>query len=174
MGFLDKFKFKKKPFKEAIDEEEKKGAEDEKKIEKSSDDLKVEKKSVNVKEQKSKKEKAVTKPKSKEEKSDSSSKTKKGDTGNAHKVLIRPIISEKVTDLGMISQYVFEVSLKANKSEIKKAVESLYGVTPIKVRTIKVLGKKARFGRNFGKLRNRKKAIVALKKGETIQVYEGV
>ncbi len=105
-------------------------------------------------------------------------KTKKEDVkkthGNAYKNLVRPIITEKVSFLGMYNQYVFEVSAKANKIEIKKSIESLYGVLPIKVNIINVRGKTTRHGRTVGKRKNWKKAVITLKQGDKIDVYEGV
>ncbi|MFH1456669.1 MAG: 50S ribosomal protein L23 [Patescibacteria group bacterium] len=92
----------------------------------------------------------------------------------AYKNLIRPITTEKVSMLGAQDQYVFEVNSKTNKIEIKKAVYDLYGVSPAKVNIINVRGKMTRYGRNFGKKKNWKKAVVVLKQGEKIEVYEGV
>ncbi|MFH1610808.1 MAG: 50S ribosomal protein L23 [Patescibacteria group bacterium] len=94
--------------------------------------------------------------------------------GEAYKNLVRPIITEKVSFLGMYNQYVFEVSEKANKVEIKKSIESLYGVSPIKVNIFNVRGKSTRHGRTVGKRKNWKKAIITLKQGDKIDVYEGV
>ena len=62
----------------------------------------------------------------------------------------------------------------ANKIEITKAIQSLYGVNPVKVNIIKVGGKAVNFGRVSGKRKNFKKAIVTLRKGERIEVFEGV
>ena len=92
----------------------------------------------------------------------------------AFKILIKPIISEKAT-LGVSqSKYVFEVSSKANKVEIKKAINEVYGVEVIKVNIINNLGKKVRFGRRTGRQKDTRKAIITLKKGETINIYEGI
>jgi large subunit ribosomal protein L23 len=90
----------------------------------------------------------------------------------AYRVLIKPIVSEKATDLGMYNQYVFEVAKKANKIEIKKAIEAIYGVRPTKVNIIKVKGKRVRFGRVEGRTKAWKKAIVTLRQGERIEVFE--
>ena len=94
--------------------------------------------------------------------------------GDAYKNLIRPIITEKVSFLGMYNQYVFEVSAKTNKVEIKKSIKSLYGISPIKVNIINVRGKVTRHGRTTGKRKNWKKVIITLKQGDKIDVYEGV
>ena len=93
--------------------------------------------------------------------------------GEAFKQLIRPVITEKASFLGPNSQYVFEVAPRANKIEIKKAVEKLYGVKPVKVNIINVRGKNVRYGRQWGKLKNWKKAIVTLKNEDKIDVYAG-
>jgi len=90
-----------------------------------------------------------------------------------YKHLIKPITTEKSSLLNSLNQYIFEVAPKSNKSEIKKAIENLYGVKPIKINIIKKLGKKIRQGRNFGKMKNWKKAVVILKAEDKIEVYKG-
>ncbi len=99
---------------------------------------------------------------------------KKEIKGNAYRILIRPLITEKVTELGVYNKYAFEISLKANKTEVKKSIKEVYGVMPISVNIINMKGKKVRSGRTAGKKKDWKKAIVTLKTGEKIQVYEGV
>lgn len=94
--------------------------------------------------------------------------------GESFKHLLRPLITEKSALLGSYNQYVFEVNYKSNKTEIKKAIISLYGVKPIKINLIKVSGKNVRYGKSSGKTKNWKKAIVLLKAGDKINVYEGV
>ena len=141
MGFLDKFKFKKKPFKEGTDTDNRRNealprSDDKvKKTEKVSDSVKVEKSTKQGKDKNNKKnnnnrrDEALPRSTSRPEPrstSRSAKKSRKEDTGNAYRVLIKPIISEKVTDLGAIDQYAFEVSLKSTKNEIKKAVKSVY------------------------------------------------
>lgn len=101
-------------------------------------------------------------------------KEKKSDTRDAYRILIKPLVTEKGTYLHATNQYLFEVSPTANKIRIKKAIWHLYGVKPIKVNIIKVKGKKVKYGRTSGQTKNRKKAIVTLKSGEIIKVYEGV
>lgn len=93
---------------------------------------------------------------------------------NAHKVISHPLISEKATDLAMVNKYVFIVPKDANKSEIAKTVQNVYGVTPIKVNIIKRQGKKVRYGRLKGKQKDFKKAVVTLNPEDKIEVYEGV
>lgn len=82
----------------------------------------------------------------------------------------RPHTSEKGGDLRNLGQYVFVVSKKANKDIVKKAVESIFKVKVEKVRMISVPGKKKRLGKTEGWRSGYKKAIVALKKGEKIEI----
>ena len=93
---------------------------------------------------------------------------------NKFDVLIRPIITEKTTLLMQENKYTFQVPLTANKVEIRKAVESIFNVKVEKVATIRVLGKTKRMGRTMGKRSDHKKAIVTLKAGESIELFEGV
>ena len=94
--------------------------------------------------------------------------------GNAYKVLVKPLITEKATNLGMHNKYVFVVSLKANKISVAKAIEETYGVKPIKVNLANVSGKKVARGKVRGQRKDWRKAIVTLAKGQTIKIYEGV
>jgi large subunit ribosomal protein L23 len=94
--------------------------------------------------------------------------------GRAYRVLIRPLITEKAANLGTEDKYVFAVANDANKIEISKAIDEVYGIKPIKVNIITNKGKKVRSGRTFGKRKDWKKAIITLPKGKTIKVYEGV
>ena len=80
-----------------------------------------------------------------------------------HDVLIRPILTEKTTQLDESENvYTFEVGEGANKHEIKAAVESVFGVSVQDVRTAVIRGKNKRFGRHYGKQSNWKKAYVKL------------
>ncbi len=92
-----------------------------------------------------------------------------------YSVLKRPVNTEKTRDAHDVSnQYVFEVSPSANKIEIRQAVEEVFGVRVTDVRTINVRGKTRRFRRGIGKKPNWKKAIVTLRDGDIIDVFEGV
>ncbi|HLD27407.1 MAG TPA: 50S ribosomal protein L23 [Patescibacteria group bacterium] len=99
---------------------------------------------------------------------------KKEDTKRAYQVLLRPMITEKGTYLASENKYLFEVATRTNKLEIKKAINAVYGVWPTSVNIVCLAGKKVRHGKVQGRTRDRKKAIVTLKKGESIDVYEGV
>lgn len=103
-----------------------------------------------------------------------SKKVKKEDTKNAYCVLIRPIITEKASSLGANGQYVFEVAPDTNKIEIKKAIQSLYGVAPVKVRIINQKARKVQYGRTSGTTKYWKKAIVNLRPGDKIEIHEGI
>ncbi|MFA5126671.1 MAG: 50S ribosomal protein L23 [Patescibacteria group bacterium] len=95
-------------------------------------------------------------------------------TQRPYRILLKPVISEKATIANSLQQYVFEVDVRANKVEIKKAIQELYKVAPLSINIINQAGKKVRVGRTFGTRKRVKKAIVTLKKGETIKLYEGI
>ena len=94
-------------------------------------------------------------------------------------ILIKPIITEKASANSEVNNcFSFEVNTKANKVEIKKAVEAAYGVSVEKVRTINVRpDRKTKFtktGIQHGKTNATKKAIVQLAEGETIDLYANI
>jgi len=91
-------------------------------------------------------------------------KKKEKKYGNAYSILLRPLVTEKVSNLSAENKYVFEVSVSANKIEVAKAIEEVYGIKPVKINIIRVIGKKTRYGR----------IVVSLPEGKTIKVYEGV
>jgi large subunit ribosomal protein L23 len=96
---------------------------------------------------------------------------------NASDVLVKPVLSEKANALSEKSnRYTFIVNRKANKLEIKKAIESFYGVTVEEVNTMVVPSKlKAKYtkaGFIVGRKPAKKKAIVSIAEGETIDIYE--
>ena len=93
---------------------------------------------------------------------------------NAYKVLIKPLITEKATDLALENKYCFVVPTSVNKSEVAKTVMNLYGVKPTKINLILKRGKKVRRGRKFGRTSDFKKAIVTLAPEDKIELYEGV
>jgi large subunit ribosomal protein L23 len=70
------------------------------------------------------------------------------------------------------NKVVFEVATKANKIQIREAVQKLFGVTVLDVNTSIVRGQMKRMGRGYGQLRNWKKAIITLKAGDTIQFFD--
>ena len=94
-------------------------------------------------------------------------------------ILIKPIITEKATmQSEVLNAYAFQVNTKANKVEIKKAVEAAYGVSVERVRTINVRpDRKTKFtktGVQHGKTNAVKKALVQLAEGETIDLYANI
>jgi large subunit ribosomal protein L23 len=92
----------------------------------------------------------------------------------AQDVIVRPIISEKAERAREASrQYAFEVHREATKIQVKGAVEKLFGVKVTGVRTNVARGKNKRVGRFLGRRPNWKKAIVTLKEGDTIALFEG-
>ena len=99
---------------------------------------------------------------------------KEAKANQAYRILVKPLITEKATNLGIHNKYVFVVSLKANKIEVAKAVEAIYGVKPVKVNISNVGGKKVTRGKIRGQRKDWRKAIVTLPEGQTIKIYEGV
>lgn len=85
-------------------------------------------------------------------------------------VLKSPHIAEKPTKLAEMNQYVFKIYPKANKTEIKKTVEEIYGVDVLKIRIIRVPRKRRRLGRTTGWRKGYKKAIVRIKEGQKIEI----
>ena len=90
---------------------------------------------------------------------------------DARDILIRPLITEKSTQLMEEGKYVFVVAKKANKIEIAKAVAEVFNVKVANVNTVNVSGKVKRMGRFVGKRSDYKKAIVKLAPGETIEFF---
>ncbi|MBM3132552.1 MAG: 50S ribosomal protein L23 [Chloroflexi bacterium] len=91
-----------------------------------------------------------------------------------YEVLRRPVVTEKGTDLIGQNKYVFEADAKANKVQIKAAVEKAFGVTVVSVNVMNVSPKARGFGRMKGYRSEWKKAIVTLKEGDKIEIFEGV
>lgn len=97
-------------------------------------------------------------------------KAREKKVGEAYRILYTPHVTEKATDLVEKNQYVFKVQPRANKVEIKKAIEDLYGVEVISVKIIKVPRKRRRLGRITGWRKGYKKAIVRIKEGQKIEI----
>ncbi len=93
----------------------------------------------------------------------------------SYKIIKRPVITEKANVAKEeSSQVVFEVARQANKVEIARAVEDLFGVKVVKVRTQVQAGKRKRLGRHIGYTQTWKKAVVTLAEGQSIDVTTGV
>ncbi len=89
-------------------------------------------------------------------------------------VIRRPVRTEKTTDLEELNnQFVFEVDRRANKIEIRQAIEGLFGVKVENVNTLTLRGKPKRVGRVFGRRSDTKRAIVTLAEGDQIEFFEG-
>jgi large subunit ribosomal protein L23 len=90
----------------------------------------------------------------------------------AQDIIIKPVITEKTMGLMEENKYTFIVDKRANKIQIKKAIEELFDVEVDKVRTMNLKGKLRRMGRYQGYTSSKKKAIVTLKKGSRIELFE--
>jgi large subunit ribosomal protein L23 len=91
-----------------------------------------------------------------------------------YQVLVRPLITEKATILAGEHKYAFAVDSRANKQQIRQAVEVAFKVTVTKVNTMTVHGKRRQFGRRMSQRPDWKKAIVTLAEGDSIQIFEGM
>lgn len=91
----------------------------------------------------------------------------------AYKVLLEPWVTEKTHSVMSLGKYAFKVTQEATKKQVAEAIEGMYGVTVTDVRTITVRAKKRSYGRYEGKKAGFKKAIVSLKDGDSITLFEG-
>ncbi|OQA37165.1 MAG: 50S ribosomal protein L23 [Parcubacteria group bacterium ADurb.Bin326] len=89
-------------------------------------------------------------------------------------VLVAPLVTERASAMEQLNKYAFIVEASTNKIEIAKAFATRYGIMPEKVNISNYYGKFKRYGRNWGKTKDWKKAIISLPKGKSINVYEGV
>ncbi len=89
----------------------------------------------------------------------------------SYEVVREPHISEKSTNLGQDNKYVFKIYKNANKPEIKKAVEGVYGVDVLSVNIIKIPKKKRRLGKTEGFRKGYSKAVVTIKEGQKIEIF---
>ena len=94
---------------------------------------------------------------------------------NRYDVIIKPVLSEKCYAGIAEKKYAFQVAPKATKTQVKAAVESIFGVKVLKVNTVKVRGKLKRMGRNEGTTASYKKAYVTLTEdSKTIEFFESL
>lgn len=92
-----------------------------------------------------------------------------------YNVIVRPLVTEKSTDQHeRLGAYSFVVARDANKVEIAKAIEELFNVKVRDVRTMQYRGKERRLGRHVGRRAAWKKAVVKLREGDSIEIFEGV
>ena len=94
---------------------------------------------------------------------------------DVYKIVEKPLVTEKGTVmLSEGNRVIFKVHLDANKIEIREAVQKIFSVTVLQVNTQVVRGKRKRFGKAMGQTRSWKKAMVQLKEGDKIEIFEGV
>lgn len=93
---------------------------------------------------------------------------------DARDIILKPLISEKAVGGMEAGKYHFQVAPGANKTQIKQAVEQIFGVKVVSVNTARMHGKFRRVGKFVGRRSDWKKAIVTLAEGETIKVFEGL
>ncbi len=92
-----------------------------------------------------------------------------------YSIIRKPMLTEKCHDLKeKHNQVAFQVDLRANKVQVKEAVEKIFKVKVKRVNIMNMAGKRKRLGRNMGKRSAWRKAIVTLMPGETIEIIEGV
>jgi len=93
---------------------------------------------------------------------------------NTYDVIRRPVITEKNAQMQVLNKYVFEVAADANKNQVKQAVETAFKVGVTNVNIMTVPGKMRRVGRRQVMTQSWKKAVVTLKDGDKIELFEGV
>ncbi len=93
---------------------------------------------------------------------------------DASQVIIRPVVSEKTYVLATADKYTFRVHPDAHKTQIRQAVEQLFEVDVVEVRTMSVKSKPKRRGLTTGRTRQWKKAIVQVKPGQSIPIFQGL
>ena len=93
---------------------------------------------------------------------------------DASQVIIRPVVSEKSYALAMASKYTFRIHPDANKTQVRQAIEQLFDVTVVDVRTSTVPSKPKRRGHTAGRTRSWKKAVVEVAAGQTIPIFQGL
>lgn len=94
---------------------------------------------------------------------------------NVYEVIVRPMLTEKSTDQhDRLNAYSFVVARDANKIQIARAIEELFNVKVRDVKTMQYRGKERRLGRFLGRRPAWKKAVVRLREGDSIEIFEGV
>ena len=93
----------------------------------------------------------------------------------AYDIILAPVISEQSMDVAAEKKYTFKVAVDANKTEVKSAVEEIFGVEVAKVNIMNYDGKVKRMGRNVGRTASYKKAVVTLTNGsKEIEFFQGL
>ena len=93
---------------------------------------------------------------------------------DATQVIIRPVVSEKTYVLAELGKYTFRVADTAHKTQIRQAIEQLFDVKVVDVRTASVKSKPKRRGHTSGRTRQWKKAIVQVREGDSIPIFRGL
>ena len=93
---------------------------------------------------------------------------------DATQVIIRPVVSEKTYVLAELGKYTFRVADTAHKTQIRQAIEQLFDVKVVAVRTSSVKSKPKRRGQTMGRTRQWKKAIVQVREGDSIPIFRGL
>jgi large subunit ribosomal protein L23 len=93
---------------------------------------------------------------------------------DSSQVIIRPVVSEKSYALATVGKYTFRVHQDAHKTQIKQAVEELFDVAVVDVRTSSVPSKPKRRGYTSGRTRAWKKAVIQVREGDTIPIFQGL
>jgi large subunit ribosomal protein L23 len=93
---------------------------------------------------------------------------------DASQIIIRPVVSEKSYVLAAADKYTFRVHPDAHKTQIRQAVETLFDVRVVEVRTLSVKSKPKRRGLTSGRTRAWKKAVVQVRAGDTIPIFQGL
>ncbi len=92
-----------------------------------------------------------------------------------YRIVEKPLVTEKgTTMMGDGNWMTFKVNLDANKIQIREAIQKIFSVTVLQVNTQIVRGKRRRFGKAMGHTKNWKKAMVQLREGDKIEIFEGV
>jgi large subunit ribosomal protein L23 len=89
-------------------------------------------------------------------------------------VIIRPVVSEKSYVLATANKYVFRVHADAHKTQIRQSIEALFDVSVVSVHTLSVKSKPKRRGQIHGRTRSWKKAIVQVRPGDSIPIFQGL
>lgn len=92
---------------------------------------------------------------------------------NSNNIILKPVISEKTTEMMEHNKYVFRVPVRANKLLVSQAIKDIFGIKPKKINLMVVRGKTKRVRYKAGRKSAWKKAIVTLKAGEKIEIFEG-
>lgn len=121
-----------------------------------------------------KEEKPVEARAGKADTADAPNQTLRDGTGQAYRVLIKPLITEKSSSAGELGKYSFMVGPEANKIMVKKAVEQVYGVKVRGVNIMNYQGKEVNYGRYPGQRKSWRKAIVTLEKGQHLELFSKV